>query len=411
VLHQRRRRVIPQRGQVDLEPPPRVPSRVGVAQPQVAVGHVRDAAPAAAHRLEHLPQHRLRRAVAVLVDAARVGVVDAGVAVDDQLDQPHQAGQHVERLEPRHHHRHAVARDERREHAPAGDRRGVAGRQEPLDAGARHLGDDLHHRRDVLVRGQDREVGRRPGEDHRGGGHRGGLEPRREEHQLLVDRPRQLDRLGHAVDDVDRRAGGAGVGQRLRGAGHPQHVAVGRDAHALARERHRLVDLGHVGHAHRAARAHDHVEPLGEGGPQPEPRDRLLVAAAHVHHRDRALRRRAARRTSWVARRPAHARAPGRGSASPRGRHRGHLGGVELAAHVVAQQIVGRRPQQLVVQRQRVGDLLGRDAPDREADVVEDVVAGGDRRVDDVEPHPPLHAEEVDGGHAVLDLDHPARHT
>ena len=66
---------------------------------------------------------------------------------------------------------------------------------------------------------------------------------------------RELDRLRDAVDDVDPRAGRLRVGERAGGAGHAQHVAVGRDAHALPRQRDRLVDLGHVGDADRAARA------------------------------------------------------------------------------------------------------------------------------------------------------------
>ncbi len=107
-----------------------------------------------------------------------------------------------------------------------------------------------------------------------------------------VARARQLDGLRDAVDDVDSGAGRLGVAERSRRAGHAQHVAVGRDAHALQGKRHRLVDLRHVGDAHRAAGAHDHVETAREARTQPELRDRLLVAAADVHHRHRAADRR-----------------------------------------------------------------------------------------------------------------------
>ena len=65
LLRQRRRRVVPQRRDVDAEAPPRVHVRPLVAQAQVAVGHVGDAAPAAAHRPEHPPELLLRGAVAL----------------------------------------------------------------------------------------------------------------------------------------------------------------------------------------------------------------------------------------------------------------------------------------------------------------------------------------------------------
>ena len=81
---------------------------------------------------------------------------------------------------------------------------------------------------------------------------------------------RELDRLVDAVDDVDLGAVGPGVGERLHRARHAQHVAVGADADALQRERHGLVDLGHVGDADRAARPHHHVERAGEGARRPK---------------------------------------------------------------------------------------------------------------------------------------------
>ena len=75
-----------------------------------------------------------------------------------QLDE---SGQDVERLEAGDDDRQLVALDERLEDFPAGDRRGMAGGKEAFDPRVRHLGDDLHHRRDVLVRGEDGEVLRR----------------------------------------------------------------------------------------------------------------------------------------------------------------------------------------------------------------------------------------------------------
>ena len=97
-------------------------------------------------------------------DAARKHVDDRRRAVADQLDQPDERRQDVERLEAGDDDRQVVALDERLEDAPAGDRGGVPGGEEALDARVRHLGDDLHHRRDVLVRRQHREVRRHAGE-------------------------------------------------------------------------------------------------------------------------------------------------------------------------------------------------------------------------------------------------------
>ena len=57
---ERRRRVVPQRREIDREAPARVDARPLVAQAQVAVGDVRDAAPAPADRPEDAPELLLR---------------------------------------------------------------------------------------------------------------------------------------------------------------------------------------------------------------------------------------------------------------------------------------------------------------------------------------------------------------
>ena len=181
----------------------RVDVRELVAQPQIAVGHVGDAAPLAAHRPEHVPQLLLRVAIAVGGHAAREHVDDARASVPHQLDQLHQRRQDVERLESGDDHRNLVPLDEALEDRRARDRRRVPGREEPFDLGPRHLGHDLHDRRDVLVRRQHGEVGRRIGEDHRGGRDGGGLEAAREEDDLIGRVARQLHRLGGAVHHVD----------------------------------------------------------------------------------------------------------------------------------------------------------------------------------------------------------------
>ena len=131
------------------------------------------------------------------------------------------------------------------------------------------------------------KFGGRVAEEHGGGRDGGRLEPCREEDDFVPRRTSEIDRLRDAVHDVDPRAAGLRVPERHRRARDPQHVAVGGDPDALLREGDGLVDLRHVGDAHRAAGPHDHLERLGEHGAQAVARDGLLVAAAHVHDRDR----------------------------------------------------------------------------------------------------------------------------
>ncbi len=177
--------------------------------------------------------------------------------------------------------------DERLEDAPARDRGGVPRGEEPLDARIRHLGDDFHHRGDVLVGGKHREVvGEGPADDCRRG-HGGRLESGREEDHLFLGLACELDGLGGAVNHPNVGSRRLGVGQGLDRSRYLDHVAIRRDQAALAGQGDSFVDLRHVGDAHRAARPHDHVEILRERGPQTPTGDRLLVASAHVHDRDR----------------------------------------------------------------------------------------------------------------------------
>ena len=183
---ERRRRVVPERGQVDREAPARVDVRPLVAQPQVAVRDVRDAAPAAADRAEDAPELLLRAQVALARDAAREHVDDPRRPVADELHQAREAGEDVERLEARDDDRDPVALDEGLEDAPAGDRGGVAGREEPLDARLRHLGDDLHHRAGCTCARRAPRSSAAAAARHDGRGRDGGrLEPGREEDDLL----------------------------------------------------------------------------------------------------------------------------------------------------------------------------------------------------------------------------------
>src|SRR5688500_4220735 len=120
-------RVAPERLEVDVEPQAGVEPSELVAQAQVSVGDVGDPAPVAARGPEPPPQPLLSDQIPFRRDAARERVRHLGGSVPDQLDQLEQAGQDVERLEPRHDDRDAVPLDEPLEDRRAGDRRGVAG--------------------------------------------------------------------------------------------------------------------------------------------------------------------------------------------------------------------------------------------------------------------------------------------
>ena len=116
-----------------------------------------------------------------------------------------------------------------------------------------------------------------------GSSHCGRFETGGEEHERFGDRARQLHGLRHTVDDIDLAALGLRVAERHDRAWDLDHVAVGRDAHALTRERDAFVHFRHVGNADRAPRPHDDVQRAGQRSSESEPGDRLLVTSAHVH--------------------------------------------------------------------------------------------------------------------------------
>jgi hypothetical protein len=79
-------------------------------------------------------------------------------------------------------------------------------------------------------------------------------------------------------------------------------------------------------------------------------------------------------------------------------------GRAHLAAHVLCEQVVLLGGgEKLIVERHGRGNLGVGDATDGETDVVEHVVTGRDRLVDDVESHLAVHAPEIDGGDVVVD--------
>ena len=85
----------------------------------------------------------------------------------------------------------------------------------------------------------------------------------------------------------------------------------------------------------------------------------------------------------------------------------------DLGAHVGGHQIFigGGVAQQLFVQLQRRGDLAGGNAPNREANVVEDVIARLYGLVDDVEADLTPHAPEINCRNAAVDVDDLPRHS
>src|SRR5450759_1616851 len=83
------------------------------------------------------------------------------------------------------------------------------------------------------------------------------------------------------------------------------------------------------------------------------------------------------------------------------------LRSLDLCAHVGGHEVVGRRlAHQRLVEEERFADVLLGDPPDREPDVIEDVVSRGHRLVDDVEAHFPADSPEVDDRDAAEDGNH-----
>ncbi len=166
-----------------------------VTQTEISVGDLGDSTPVPADRPEDAPENRLRFPVAFLRHAAGIHVRHPGLALPDDPEQLDQTGEDVQRLETGNHDRHMVTRHERLEDSPAGNRRSVTGGKKSLHPGLRHLGNDLHDRRDVLVGREDGEVFRQLAHGNRGGRHGGGFESGREKNHFLVRLPGQLDRL------------------------------------------------------------------------------------------------------------------------------------------------------------------------------------------------------------------------
>ncbi len=278
---------MPPPGELRRKAMARVELRPARPESQVSIRYPRDAAPAPPDRLEYLPELLLSASVPPSRDATRKAVRHTPFTALDELEQLEDPRKDVERLEASNAHGNLLSSDEVLEDPPAGDRRGVARGEEALDPSSRHLRDDLHHRRDVLVGRQDREVLRGIRENDRSRRNGGGFEAGRKEDHLLTRSAREIGGLGCAVDDVDPGPFAPGIGQRLLAARNAEHVSVGCDPVACFGEEDGLVDLGRIRHANGTARAHDQCDSGWQGVAQTESRNGLLVTSAHVHHANR----------------------------------------------------------------------------------------------------------------------------
>ena len=124
-----------------------------------------------------------------------------------------------------------------------------------------------------------------------------------------------------------------------------------------------------------------------EARAQPELRDRLLVAAADVHHRHRCAADVAstvrAQRADQLARARRIAELERRRSCHRSCRPPVRCAAISPRTSAAIRSSAVSLAQQLLVQRERVLDVLGGNAADGEADVVQHVVAGRDRLVDE----------------------------
>ena len=248
-----------------------------------------EAAPLEVGSQLHRLADRLRRHhVAVPRNHARVLVLHLGTALR-QLHHEHVDGlQDVQRLESGHHHGLAVVTGDELVR-PAADHRGHMPRpDETVEPQIRRVQDGLDRRDDRHVIAEHREVLQplRRGADHRHrGGRRGGLEPDRHEHDLLVRvLPGDLQRVQRRVHHPDIGALGVGVEEGAAAARYPHHVAErGHDHVRLRGQVDRVVHPPHRDHADRAAGAVHQGDRLGQVVLEAVLVDRVGVPAAHLH--------------------------------------------------------------------------------------------------------------------------------
>ena len=132
----------------------------------------------------------------------------------------------------------------------------------------------------------------RPHQRHRGG-RRGRFEADSEEHNVVVGVVDcDLERVERGVHEPDVRSARLRLDEVAPGAGHPHHVAEGREDDArLLGEPHRVVHPAHRDDAHRAARPVHQLNSFRQQVLDAVSVDGVGVPAAHLHELELATGR------------------------------------------------------------------------------------------------------------------------
>jgi hypothetical protein len=239
-------------------------------------------------QLEDLGERLQRSGVAVVVHDPLVLVLHLAATLVDLLEDHADGLQHVERLEARHDDRLLVVGGDELERPRTHHGRDVARADEPVESHVRRVEQRAQRRDDRHVAAHAREVrdvlNLGPLQRERRGG-RGGLEPDREEDDLLVrvllGNPEGIERR---VDHAHVGAVGLCVEQRTVRARDPQHVPEAREDHVLLMgKRDAIVHATHRDHAYGTPRTVHQLDVLGQEIIDPELVDRVRVASADLH--------------------------------------------------------------------------------------------------------------------------------
>ena len=212
-----------------------------------------------------------------------------GLALVAPVDHLAEGLEDVQRLEPGHHRGLVVLFRDIRIRLHADDGRHVARQDEPVQVDGLVGQQGVQGRGHGLVETQHAQVvdALLPRHLHGPGNGRGrGLEPHADEdHQVVGVLLGQLQGVERRVHDLDPRAVGLGLLQVAPVvARHPHQVAEGGQDHPLVPGQvQKGVDLGLVGHAHRAPGPAQVYDSLGQQRPQPALKNGHRVRPAHLH--------------------------------------------------------------------------------------------------------------------------------
>ena len=121
-------------------------------------GNRSQSAPRGVARLKHLLDQLTRHGIAVCIDAATVGVVNRGPALNNHLDQHADALQDIDRLKARYDAWGAELVDQKAKGCQTRDGGDVAWQDKAVDSGLGVVGNRAQRRRRGLVGAVDREV-------------------------------------------------------------------------------------------------------------------------------------------------------------------------------------------------------------------------------------------------------------